>query len=463
MNEIEPYHFDRLPPSSIDAEVCVLASLMLAMPDDPMIAGINSLIGGEDFFQADHQIIFETIQRMRAARKPIDGISVCNELESKKLLQEIGGREYVGRIFNTVPSAAHGEHYAKIVLGTALKRRLIAISNDALRMAYTPHEVGDEAKMLTDIASKLCDAAMRGRGAEVRRLGDVAREIYEGRSRPEVFDRIKTRLDELDACIGGLPIRGHTLIAGKPGMGKSALAKQILANIAFAGAPVGIISIEETAPKIAGNVISSATGVPNNRIRFNTANEQEWSLVELALAEIDDLPFFIVDSASTISSIISMAELLRHRHHCQVIAVDHAHLIDAEAEKHQNREREISKISSSLKMTWKRLGVAGVLCAQLNRGSGRDRPTKENLRDSGTLEQDGDVIIIVHREDYYRKQDAAAGAEVQMDNVLELIIDKNKDGAVGNIPVRFDEKTQLIRDLRNLTEAEAAQQVDDLF
>ena len=457
MDLMEPINaFDRLPPHSIDAEKCLIASLMLC--DSPVVfATVKSLVKGGDFFQADHQIIFDELMRMQSAGVAIDAVTLVNALDARKLLDEIGGRAYVGEILQSIPSPAHFEHYAKIVREKALLRAAIAIANDLLRDAYLPMEFGEADTVLSRGASKLALAAIQGKGQQVHRLGDAMLDVAARRHDPKSFARIKTGLTELDELIGGLLIGGDTIIAGKPGMAKSALLKQLAKNIASEGVCVGIISVEETRHKIAENALASAAQVANNRIAFGTASNAEWVRIESAAGEFSNLPVFIVDCAFSISQILSMADLLVYQHGCSVIMVDHVHLIDAEPEKHQNREREISKISGALKMAWKRLNVAGIKAAQLNRSSGRERPTKENMRDSGSLEQDGDVIILLHREDYYRKQDAKNGEPVELDGVLELIVDKNKSGAVGTVAVHFEEKYQLIHDMNFSPNADLAE------
>jgi replicative DNA helicase len=296
------------------------------------------------------------------------------------------------------------------------------------------------------VALKL-QAAAAGRCDRVYKLGDVVSEVLSRRHDDQRCDRIATGLWELDQLTGGLRVGGTTIVAGKPGMGKSMLLKQLARNIAGAGIPVGIISIEETRHKIAENLLSLESRVCNNRIAFSTATPQEWDEIENAGKKLATLPIFTVDSAATISAVTAMAHLLAAEHGCRVIMVDHVHIIDAEPEKNATREREVSKISGALKVAWKTLGVAGVEAAQLNRSSGRERPTKDHLRDSGSLAQDGDTIILLHREDYYRRQDWRPGDPMpELDGVLELIVDKNKDGSPGLVSVRIDEATQRIFD-----------------
>ncbi len=248
--------------------------------------------------------------------------------------------------------------------------------------------------------------------------------------------------------IGGLRIRGTTLVGGKPGMGKSALSKQILENIARAGVCVGLITVEEDRYKVATNRLASASGVPNNRIAQAKTTAQELVKVFDGIASLPANKFFIIDVARKLSEIVAAAHLLATKHGCKVIAVDHVHIVDGEKDVRENREREISKISSTLKLLWKSLEVAGVEACQLNRGAGSERPTMANLRDSGTLEADGDIILLLHREDYYRKKEWKPGQPPpQMDDVLEVIVGKNKDGAEGTIKAHFNESTQTVSDL----------------
>ena len=250
--------------------------------------------------------------------------------------------------------------------------------------------------------------------------------------------RLATGLTELDRVIGGMRVGGKTIIGAKPGMGKSLLLKQFTLNLSRRGIPVGVISVEESRQKIAENVLANVSGVVNNRIAFGKLNGEEKGRVGQAGEAIHRLPIFVIDSARKLTSIVAAAHALRHRHDVQVIAVDHLHIVDGETNEH--REREIAKISAELKWVWKDLGVAGLEAAQLNRGSGRDRPSLASLRDSGSLEQDADIVLLLHREDYYR------GPTEAKDDHLEIIVAKNKDGATGVVPAHYDGARQSVSD-----------------
>ena len=450
---------DRLPPHDIEAEKCVLASMML---DRETIPAVRSVLGEDSWFSEDHHALARVIYAMTDDGKAVDSVSLRYELKRRGIFEEVGGNGYLAEILNAVPSSAHVDHYAGIVKECAMWRELIAMCNDGIRSAYSARAgkfMDPAAEALAKLSSRAVKASAGGKLADVHRLVEVGFEVAEQLEQAAAGagqgQFISTGLWELDASIGGLRKRGTTIVGAKPGMGKSALVKQIADNISRRGIPVGLITVEEDRYKVAGNRLSSASGVANNRIAHGKTTPGERQRVFTAAA---DLPaeFYVMDVARKLSEIVAAAHLLATKHRCQVIAVDHLHIVDGERGDRENREREISRISGTLKGLWKDLNVAGVEACQLNRGSGSERPTMANLRDSGSLEADGDVILLLHREDYYRKKEWKPGMPAPaMDEVLEIIVGKNKDGAEGTIKAHFDEATQTIRD--------ASQHVEDPF
>lgn len=436
--------FDRMPPHSIDAEICLLGSLMLCDGDKAAFAETLGLIDHSDFYLTDHEIIFKTIRKMHDGGRKIDAITLTDDLKAAGLYEEIGGQKYIAAMLMKVPAWAHYAGYAETIRATSMIRQGIAASNDFLRNAYRPQENYKTAaeESLNELQAKISKITIGGKTTEVHLLGDVAREVAGRRHLPESerSPRIATGIKTLDKYIGGMRRGGKMIIGGKPGMGKSALLKQFLRNIAGNGVPVGIITVEESRHKVAENALSTESAVPNNRIAFGTATPEECDEIDMAVNRLEELPYFIVDSARKLNRIIGMAGILASQYGCQVIAVDHLHIVDVDHDG-GNREREISRISAALKWAWKDLNVAGVEAAQLNRAGGRDRPTLTNLRESGSLEQDADIVLLLHREDYYRRTEGGT-----MDEVLEVIVAKNKDGAAAVCPVHFDESVQGIRD-----------------
>ena len=438
----DPKSYDRIAPHSIEAEQCLIGSLLLCDGDASIFAEVRAAITSESFFQADHSIIFDAITKMHDAKAKIDAVTLSTALSSRGMLEEIGGNEYIVRLFNNVPSFNHAGHYAKIVSSKSRWRELIRIGNAAIKEAYAPREddaLSDIDGVIADISSKLARVATDGKMNEVHLLADVIPEViaYRGDNKR----RCSTKINSLDNRIHGLTFGEKTIIGGKPSMGKSALIKRLARNIAEE-IPVGIISIEEKRQKIATNLLSGESRVPNNRIEFGTAGPEEWGDVQNAIEQLSQLPIYLVDSARKLSTIVAMANVLVSRYGCRAIFVDHLHIIDGQPQKNDNRNIEISKISAELKWVWKDLGVIGVEAAQLNRAGGRERPELASLRDSGSLEADADTVILLHREDYYRRSEPG----FQPDNILELLLLKNKHGATANIPLHYDEARYDIRD-----------------
>ena len=432
--------FDRLPPHSLEAERALLASLMLSGGDKLIFAEVKGIVTEESFYQADHSIIFDVICKLVEQGKNVDPVIVMEALKSRNLWEEVGGKDYLATILNSVPSYAHAVHYAEIVRRKCLLRGMIANANTLLRECYSPGADESAIDLIARHVSKMQMMAVTGSADEVHHLEQILHEVLDRRTSGEIF-RLPTRITSLDSVIGGLRKGGKAIIGAKASMGKSQLIKQFLKNMASNGIKCGLITVEESRYKVGENLIANASGIPNNRIAFGNMSQEEWDEVVGAVLKLAKLPIYVVDSARQISRIVAAANVLAVKYGCEVIAVDHLHIIDGQTD--ANREREISKISAELKWVWKDLNVCGIEAAQLNRSGGRERPTLASLRDSGSLEQDGDTIILLHREDYYRQTEA----DFIADNILEAIIAKNKDGATGVVPVHFDGARQLICDL----------------
>jgi len=436
--------FNRLPPHSIEAERAAIGSILRINPKDPSdvarLAKMRQMISADSFYLADHQIIFvELIALLDSGNPGGDALAIAltEVLSAKKILEEVGGYAHVAEIIYSAPHPLGLETYAGVIREKAMLRGIISLSNETLRKAYGPTD-GDGAESLAiGLSKKAAMLAVAGKAVEVHRIDAIAQEVFESLEAGST-QRIPTGLANLDHLIGGLRIGGKMIIGAKPGMGKSLLLKQVGFNLARRGVKFGVISVEESRGKIGENILSNASGVNNNRIAFRTLTTTDWNDLAGGLAVLDGLPFYVIDTARKISSIVAAARLLNAEFGCQVIACDHLHIVDGETNEH--REREIAKISAELKWCWKDLGVAGMECAQLNRAGGQDRPTLASLRDSGSLEQDADVVILLHREDYYRSAQ-------QHDHVIELIVSKNKDGTPGVVPCYYDGARQRITDL----------------
>jgi replicative DNA helicase len=432
--------YDRVPPQDNDAERCALASLMLANSIEEFEM-IRRHLRGDDFYQADHQIIFDVLAEMRKSGVAIDAITARNALEKKGLLEEIGGSAYIAEVLLSVPSAAHGEHYAKIVREKADLRRCIETSNDLIKAAYSPFD-GDVAKLTQSAILRLNDIASNGKVAHAKSIGEIAIEVIESLDRRDL-KRMPTHLKSLDMQIGGLPIGGFSMIAARPGMGKSLVLKNMLLTSAMAGVRTGLVSIEENNNKVGENILSYLSGVNNKRLACGEISTEEWGLLADAAGRASPLPMFVDETPVSIEHVEAAITSLVIRHKCQMIAVDYLQLIDGNEE---NENREITLVSRRLKACFKRLNVAGLAAVQLNRLSEKSdtkRPSLQCLRGSGSLEQDGDLIILLHSEDYYRRQ---RGDDFR-DNRLLLCIAKNKSGPLADVPMRVHLQTQSLHEI----------------
>ncbi|HYE21443.1 MAG TPA: DnaB-like helicase C-terminal domain-containing protein [Tepidisphaeraceae bacterium] len=431
--------FDRLPPNSIESEMCYLASLMLCT-DRGTARILRHALRPEDFFQTDHRIIFEAAAALLDRGKPLDAMLLRAELDRRQMLNEVGGVEYLAQILNGVPNHANGDHYAAVVREKASLRALITLANDTIRGAYAPATDDKAAQLAMQLASQATRVATTGTATRVWKLGDIAAEVYAAME-GGTSNRVPTGFRDFDAATGGLRRGSKTIVAGKPGMGKSVFIKQLALNAVRQGIPFGLVTVEESRHKVAENALANVSGINNHRISSNQLTPEDWGPLAQGLARVGDLPYFVVDTARRVSDIVAVVHKLVAEHGCQIVAVDHLHIIDSECD--ENRERQVSKISAELKWVWKDLNVVGIEAAQLNRAGGCERPGLHNLRDSGSLEQDGDVVLFLHREDYYRHQKNRA----EMDNIVEVIIAKQKDGRTGVVPMAYDGAHQRITDL----------------
>lgn len=434
---------DKLPPHSIEAETCLLGSMMLDGNNPALWAEVNTLLKREHFYRDDHAVIFSHLQDLHRKSQPVDGISLRESLARSDKLKEIGGTEYLGKLISSVPSTAHATHYAKIVRETAIGRAVISLATDALREAYSPN--GTEFHDLANRhAARFTALAARGSAQSIKRLGELAVDWYDEASTSKPPPMMQTGFVELDDCIGGLPIGGFTQIWARPGMGKSALCKAIALTLGEAGTPVGIVSIEESGCKIATNAVSNVGNVPSWKLQHGKLNREDLVQAMGAVDRLFNWPIFIADTPVKISEVEAAATLLVQRHGCRVVFVDHIHIIDGESI--GNRTQEVTKISGVLKSIGKRLGIALSACCQLNRGQSREeyagKPQLRDGRDSGALEQDGDLIIAVHREDWNRQQ---RNDETRDGQMLAIVL-KNKFGRCGEIPLFWEGDYQRVKD-----------------
>jgi replicative DNA helicase len=432
--------FERLPPSAIEAEQCLLASMML---DKDMIGQIVQIIDRDAFYQADHQIVFDCIVKLYEQNRAIDAIIVREELLKRQLLEEIGGSAYLGQLLNMVPSAAHGAHYAQAVREKALLRQLIAASNEILREAYAPHE--DAEHVLDSAEKKIFDIAEKKVGNAVVPLEAVLHEVFES-----IENRgqrgVETGFFELDEMLNGLQAGEMIIVAARPSMGKTALAMNIIEAIAAdSRLPCAVFSLEMSKQQLAQRMLCSRGEIDAHKLRKGMLQSHEYSKLASVVGELAKAPIWVDDSAGlTMLELRAKARRLKLQHDIKCIMIDYMQLMDQPGV--DSRQEQVSMISRGIKAVARELRIPVICLSQLNRATeGRDghRPRMSDLRESGSIEQDADVIMLLHREDYYKMSDP----DFVPDNIAELIIAKQRNGPTGTVKLTFDPKTTRFRNL----------------
>jgi replicative DNA helicase len=432
--------FDRLPPHSIEAEMCLLASMML---EKEMIGSAVQIVDRDAFYQADHQIIFDILVKLYEQNRPIDAVIVREELLKRQLLEEVGGTAYLGTILNSVPSSAHGAHYAGIVREKALLRQLIAASNDVLRDAYAPHEKADV--ILDKAEHRIFDIAQKKIGGALVPLENVLHEVYE-----MIEDRgrrgLETDFREIDDMLNGLQNGEMIIVAARPSMGKTALAMNMVEAVAANHRlPCAVFSLEMSKQQLAQRMLCSRAAIDAQKVRKGLLQAEEFRKLAAVVVELSKAPIWVDDSPGlTILELRAKARRLKLQHDIKLLMIDYMQLMDHPGA--ESRQQQISEISRGIKAVARELDIPVVALSQLNRMSeGRDghRPRMSDLRESGSIEQDADVVMLLHREDYYRMSEP----DFMPDNIAEVIIAKQRNGPTGTVKLTFDNKTTTFRNL----------------
>lgn len=430
---------EKLPPHSVEAEMCLLASMML---DPQVIDEAMLIVDKEMFYVADHATLYQAILDLHKTGTAVDAVLLREELVKRGLLEEIGGTEYLMQLLNSVPSAAHGAHYARVVRDKAMLRMLIAASNENLRDAYAPHE---EVSQLIETAEKRIFDIAEKKAGHAQNLGEVAMQVYEsieGRQRRG----IETGYYDLDEMLNGLQDGEMIVIAARPSMGKTAFAMNIAEAVAAQNIPTAVFSLEMSAQQLAQRMMCSRAGIDAHLVRKSMLRTNEYQELARMVHELRQFPIWVDDSAGlTPMELRAKARRMKRAYDIRLIVIDYLQLMDNPGV--ESRQQQISEISRSIKQVARDLRIPVIALSQLNRATeARDghRPRMSDLRESGSIEQDADVVMLLHREDYYKKQ---ADPDYVPDNIAEVIIAKQRNGPTGTVKLYFDGKSTTFRNL----------------
>ena len=432
--------FDKLPPHDIEAEMCMLASMLL---DKEMIGNVVQIVDREALYQADHQIIFDIVVKLYEQNRAIDAVILRDELKKRNLYEEVGGTEYIAAILGKVPSSAHGVHYAGIVREKALLRQLIAASNDILRDAYAPHEKAD--LVLDKAEKKIFEIAQQKVSGAMVPMEKVLHEVF------EMIDSggkrgIETGFFELDDMLNGLQNGEMIIVAARPSMGKTAFAMNIVEHVAADNRlPCAVFSLEMSKQQLAQRMLCSRGNIDAHKLRKGLLQSHEFAHLANVVGELAKAQIWVDDSPGlTVLELRAKARRLKLQHDIKLLMIDYMQLMDNPGP--DSRQQQISEISRGIKAVARELNIPVVCLSQLNRASeGRDghRPRMSDLRESGSIEQDADVIMLLHREDYYRMSDP----DFQPDNIAEIIIAKQRNGPTGTVKLTFLNKATRFENL----------------
>ncbi len=426
MNQNFSEEMGRRMPFSLDAEQSLLASVMI---DPSCMDSIAGVISGEDFYLTEHQEIFSVMQRMYLKSKNIDVVTLINELTVNGVYDEAGGREYLKLIAESVPTAANAKDYANIIRDKAILRQLIAAGEAITDAAYTGD---DEAAALVEYAESKVFAIAEGReNKNFVHIRDALVMVYDRlknlAENPDAVKGTPTGFTDLDRVIVGLGNSDLVLIGARPGMGKTSFTMNIATSAAARlKKTVCVFSLEMSAEQLANRMLSSEAQVDSYKLRSGQLDDSDWEAVAYASSRLSEMDILIDDTPGI--TVTGMKSKLRRVKNLGLVVIDYLQLMQGDS-RNDNRVQEVGEISRGLKLLAKELNVPVVTCAQLSRGpeSRTDkRPMLSDLRDSGAIEQDADVVMFLYRDEYYNDD---GGAQ----SVAEVIVAKNRHGSVDKV------------------------------
>lgn len=437
----------RVPPQNIEAEMSALGSLML---DKDAIFAVADALSPRDFYKPLHREIYEAMMDLFSKGEPIDVLSLSNRLKERGSLESIGGSAYLASLVNTVPTASHAVHYAAIVRKKRLMRDLIEASHHITQLGYKESE--DVESLIDEAEQKIFGIAKDSLRQEFFRVRDALEPAYERleklHSGDGVLRGVPTGFKDLDDKLAGLQRSDLIILASRPSLGKTSLALNIARNVAVEyKKAVGVFSLEMSRDQLVDRLIASEANVDSWRLRTGRLRsdgvENDFARIRDGMAVLSEAPIFIDDSSSpTTMELRAKARRLQAEHDLGLVVVDYLQLMKGSGYQ-ESRVLEVSEISRGLKAMAKELNIPVLALSQLSRGV-ENRPTAKpklsDLRESGALEQDADVVMFIYREDKVKENS-------DRKNIAEILIEKHRNGPTGSVPLYFHEKTASFRSL----------------
>jgi replicative DNA helicase len=427
--------FDRTPPQDVAAEQCVLGGMMLSKD---AIADVVEIVRTGDFYRPMHATIFDTILDLYGRGEPADLITVAAALTDAGDISRVGGAPYLHTLISSVPTAANSAYYARIVSERAVLRRLIEAGTRIVQLGYgTLGGGGRDTDDLVDLAQQaVYDVTERRVSEDFVRLEDLLQptldEIEAVGAQGGAMTGIPTGFTDLDRLLNGLHAGQLIIVAGRPGLGKSTAAMDFARSCSVThNMASAIFSLEMSKVEIVTRLLSAEARVSLHTLRSGQLNDDDWSKLARRMGEISDAPMFVDDTPNmNLMEIRAKARRLKQRHDLKLVVVDYLQLMSS-PKKTESRQQEVAELSRGLKLLAKEIQCPVIAVSQLNRGPEQrtdKRPQLSDLRESGSIEQDADVVILLHRDDYYDKESPRAGE-------ADFIVAKHRNGPTDTVTV----------------------------
>ncbi|WP_243292723.1 replicative DNA helicase [Bacillus sp. FJAT-47783] len=425
---------DRIPPQNIEAEQAVLGAIFI---EPQALTLASEVLIPDDFYRAAHQRIFNTMLKLADKGEPVDLVTVTKDLADAKILEEIGGVSYLSDLANSVPTAANIEYYAKIVEEKSILRRLIRTASNIAQEGYNRE---DEVDSLLDEAEKhIMEVAQRKNTGAFQNIKDVLVKTYDNiellHHRKGEITGIPTGFSDLDRMTAGFQRNDLIIVAARPSVGKTAFALNIAQNVATkTDENVAIFSLEMGADQLVMRMLCSEGNINAQNLRTGNLTPEDWGKLTMAMGSLSNAGIFIDDTPGIkVSEIRAKCRRLKQESGLGMILIDYLQLIQGSGRNKENRQQEVSEISRSLKALARELEVPVIALSQLSRGVEQrqdKRPMMSDIRESGSIEQDADIVAFLYRDDYYDK-------ESENKNIIEIIIAKQRNGPVGTVQLAF--------------------------
>lgn len=449
--DLSSYVFGKVQPQATPLEEAVLGALMLDKEALPIVLDI---LRAESFYLEAHQLIYKAMLRLFEKSQPIDLLTVTESLKKGGDLEAVGGPYYLVELTNKVASAANIEYHARIIAQKYVQRELISVSTKIIRDAY--EDTTDVFNLLDDAEQGLFAIAQQNMSRGFESMSSLAakaqKQIEELRKKEDGLTGVPTGFTELDRLTSGFQPSDLIILAARPGMGKTALVLSLARNAAAEfGKPVAMFSLEMSALQLAQRVIAMEAEISGSKMRNGQLEDYEWEQLNAALERVSEIPIYIDDTPGiNIFELRAKARRLKMQHDIQIIIIDYLQLMSGGGDNQRgNREQEVSAISRALKGLAKELSVPIIALSQLSRAvevrGGSKRPQLSDLRESGSIEQDADIVAFIYRPEYYGIDEDEEGQSLK--GTAEVIVAKHRHGALKTIRLRFIDEFARFSDL----------------